>query len=91
MVIRQKGEDDKTCSNSRDAADPRNGRRRSAASGKKRGGLACPPQSRCSFGAFLAVQVVGTVLSFLYFAAAGMVLSLPVALLLGLAAWLARN
>ena len=38
-----------------------------------------------------AAQVEGTVLSFLYFGAPAMVLSLLVALLVGLAAWLTRN
>jgi len=41
--------------------------------------------------AFFAVQVAGTVLSFLYFGPPAMVLSLLVALLVGLAAWLARS
>ena len=59
-------------------------------SGKKRGfGLSA--SISMLFWGLPCRQVVGTVLSFLYFAAAGMVLSLPVALLLGLAAWLARN
>jgi len=37
------------------------------------------------------MQVVGTVLSFLYFGAPAMVLSLLVALLIGSAAWLTRS
>ncbi|HEX8880148.1 MAG TPA: hypothetical protein VF749_08980 [Candidatus Acidoferrum sp.] len=41
--------------------------------------------------AFLAVQIAGAVLSFLYFGPPPMVLSLLVALLVGLAAWLARS
>lgn len=41
--------------------------------------------------AFFAVQVAGAVLSFLYFASPAMVLSLLVALFVGLAAWLARS
>lgn len=41
--------------------------------------------------AFLAVQVAGAVLSFLYFGPPAMVLSLLVALLVGAAAWLARS
>jgi hypothetical protein len=41
--------------------------------------------------AFFAVQVAGAVLSFLYFGPPAMVLSLLVALLVGLAAWLARS
>ncbi|HEX8837353.1 MAG TPA: hypothetical protein VF748_10490 [Candidatus Acidoferrum sp.] len=40
---------------------------------------------------FFAVQVAGAVLSFLYFGAPPMALSLLVALLVGLAAWLARS
>jgi hypothetical protein len=41
--------------------------------------------------AFFAVQVAGAALSFLYFDAPAMVLFLLVALLVGLAAWLARG
>jgi hypothetical protein len=41
--------------------------------------------------AFFAVQLAGVVLSFLYFGPPPMVLSLLVALLVGLAAWLARS
>ena len=41
--------------------------------------------------AFLAAQVAGAVLSFLYFGPPAMVLSLLVALLVGSAAWLART
>ena len=41
--------------------------------------------------AFFSVQVAGAVLSFLYFGLPPMVLSLLVALLVGLAAWLARS
>jgi hypothetical protein len=41
--------------------------------------------------AFFAVQVAGAVLSFLYFGPPPMVLSVLVALLVGLAPWLARS
>ena len=41
--------------------------------------------------AFFAAQVAGAVLSFLYFGPPARVLSLLVALLVGLAAWLARS
>jgi hypothetical protein len=40
---------------------------------------------------FLAAQVAGAVLSFLYFGPPAMLLSLLVALLVGSAAWLART
>jgi hypothetical protein len=56
------------------------------------GGLARNPAAIGALGwAFFTVQVAGAVLSFLYFGPPAMVLSLLVALLVGLAAWLARS
>ena len=59
-------------------------------SGKKRG-LGLSASISMLFWGLPCRQVVGTVPSFLYFGLAGKVLSLLVALLVGLAAWLARN